>query len=209
MKLKMILTAFLLFSASAGFAKFSNKVNGEYITISGKVSDVKADSFKLKANSRTIHVEMDDYDWDADGYKLVNGDQVVVNGRIDQDFLERKKIEAGSVYVKGINSYFFANSDDEEGPANQTYTNYTGMTFLPENASATINGTVTSTSGRKFTIDTGLRKVTVDTETLIYNPLDKVGYTRISKGDFVKVSGTIDETFFGKKELKASYVVEL
>jgi len=83
------------------------------------------------------------------------------------------------------------------------------MTFLPENASATTNGTVTSTSGRKFTIDTGLRKVTVDTETLIYNPLDKVGYTRISKGDFVKVSGTIDETFFGKKELKASYVVEL
>jgi len=90
MKLKMVLTAFLLFSASAGFTKFSKKVNGEYITISGKVSDVKADSFKLKANGRTIHVEMDDYDWDADGYKLVNGDQVVVNGRIDQDFLERK-----------------------------------------------------------------------------------------------------------------------
>ncbi len=192
-------------------SKFDRKVNGEFITISGKVSNVKADSFNLKTEGRTIFVEMDDYDWDADGYKLVNGDRVVVTGRIDHDFLERKKIEAGSVYVKGINTYFFASSDDEEGPGNYStylYPDYSGLKMLPENTHAHLSGTVTKINGRKFTLDTGLRKVVVDTSNLIYNPLDNVGYTQVDKGDFVSVSGSVDENFFGKKELDAGYVVE-
>lgn len=35
---------------------------------------------------KKIFVEMDDFDWSADGYKLRNGDQVVVASEVDKDF---------------------------------------------------------------------------------------------------------------------------
>lgn len=195
-------------TSTSVYAGFSSKTNGEFVTASGKVFAVTADSFKLKTDKTTIHVEMDDYDWDADGYKLVNGDQVVVNGRIDNDFLEKKKIEAGSVYVKGLNTYFYANSDDEEGAPFLT-NSYAYIETLPENAFVDIQGKVTSIDDRVFVLNTGLRKVKVDTKNLLYNPLDNVGFTKIKKGDRVKVSGIVDENFFGKKEIDANSIVEL
>jgi uncharacterized protein YdeI (BOF family) len=197
----------ILFSQSS-IANFSSKTNGEFLTLSGKVTEVSADWFKLKTDNRVILVEMDDYDWDADGYKLVKGDRVVVSGRVDNDFLEKKKVEAGSVYVKGLDTYFYASSDDEEGAPYLT-TTYTYLSSLPDNTLVDVQGKITDVDGRKFTVNTGFRKVTVDTEGLSYNPLDKVGYTKISKGDRVRVSGKVDNSFFTGKEVRADSLIRL
>ena len=91
--IKMMLGASAAVFSISALAGISDKTNGEFVTLSGKVTSVSADWFKLKTDKKTILVEMDDYDWDVDGYKLVKGDQVVVNGRVDHDFLEKKKIE--------------------------------------------------------------------------------------------------------------------
>jgi hypothetical protein len=57
---------------------------------------------------------MDDWDWYAEGKNLIDGDKVTVYGRIDDDFFETTSIEASSVYVESLGSYFYASAADEE-----------------------------------------------------------------------------------------------
>lgn len=73
----------------------------------------------------------------------------------------------------------------------------------------TVRGTVTGVDGREFTIDTGPRKLTVDTSTMVYNPLDKKGYQTVDKGDYVSVSGHMEDDFWEGRELMADTVVTL
>lgn len=201
----IIVMALLSFSAFAGF---SDKTNGEFVTLSGKVSDVKAHSFNLNMDGKKVMVEMDDYGWGADGYKLVNGDQVVVSGRVDKDFLEKKKVEAGSVYVKNLGTTFYANSSDEEDVP-FIMTSYTFVPTLPEGASVDVQGKITKVNGREIVVDTGFRKVTVDTKDMIFNPLDNIGFTKLVVGDRVRVSGVVDKDYFDTKEIDAKSVFEL
>lgn len=209
MKYLVSILSLLVCSSNFAMTDFQRKLDGEFITLTGTVKNVKADSFNLLTDNHRILVEMDDYDWDSDGYKLVNGDKVVVRGRIDQDFLEQKKVEAGSVYVRGLDTYFFADSADEEGPHHYYSANYSNIGVLPVGADATVSGIVEKVVGREATVNTGIRKVKVDTSELAYNPMDNIGYVQIDVGDYVRASGQIDDNFFGKKELKADYIVEL
>lgn len=207
MKIGIMVTTALI-SASA-FAGFSDKTNGEFVTLSGKVNEVKADSFKLNVGDKKILVEMDDYGWAADGYKLMNGDQVVVSGRVDKDFLEKKKVEAGSVYVKNLDTTFYASSSDEEDVVPFIMTSYTLVPALPEGAAVDVQGKVTNVNGREIVVDTGFRKVTVDTSEMVFNPLDKEGFTKVAIGDRVRVSGKVDKDYFDTKEIDASSITEL
>lgn len=55
-----------------------------------------------------ITVEMDNDDRDADGYKLMKGDEVRVSGMIDDDFYNLTSIEASSgqlpVWMKTVSN---------------------------------------------------------------------------------------------------------
>ena len=73
----------------------------------------------------------------------------------------------------------------------------------------TLQGTVSSINGRLFTIDTGKKKLTINTASLTYDPLDKNGYQAISKGDYLSVTGYISEAFMTKGELVADHIVVL
>lgn len=210
---KLLLTLCLALSMPAADASLSDKVDGEFVTLSGEVLSVSPHSFQLDTGDNIILVEMDDYDWDSDGYKLVKDDNVVVTGRVDHDFLERRKVEAGSVYVKGLDTFFYANSDDEEGDFYYYYPNipsvYMDVPKIPEGASVELQGIVSKVDGREFVLNTGLRKVTVDTSDLIYNPMDNTGYTQIDKYDRVRVSGRMEDSFFDGKEVSAKSLSEL
>lgn len=207
--MKFLLMILLTALCATAEAKFEDKINGEAITISGKVTNVKANTFNLKTADRNILVEMDDYSsWVADGFKLRDGDDVVVYGRVDKDLFEKKKIEAGTVYVKNINTTFYANSADEEDRAySPTNPNY--FSTMKEGAFVDLKGRITQVSGREFILDTGLRKITVDTQDLLYNPLDKKGYTRLEPGDLVRVTGSVENEYFDTKEVSAATVIEL
>ena len=71
----------------------------------------------------------------------------------------------------------------------------------------TIQGTVTSTNDRAFTIDTGKKKLTIDTSSMPNDPLDKNGYQAITKGDYLNVTGNISKAFMNKGELVADHIV--
>ena len=176
--------------------------NHSWISISGTVKEAGPDSFLLDYGKGMVNVERDDWDWYAEAYKLLKGDKVRVYGFIDDDAYETTKIEANSVYVQNLGTYFFANSADEESPFVPT-----GFDLDPNTTMVT--GTVTGVQGRTFTIDTGPRQLKVDTATMAYNPLDAEGYQQVRKGDRVSVTGRLENTLFSKRELAATSVLSL
>lgn len=178
------------------------KSDDTWISISGTIDSVAPNSFILDYGEGNITVEMDDWDRDADGYKLVKGDKVTVNGMIDDDTFDTRTIEAGSVYVENLNTYFFASPVDEE----DTFVTVTTPVVVAETV---IQGTVTSVNDDEFTINTGLREVKIEVEEMPFNPLDNEGYLKIELGDVVRVTGTMDDDLFEGRELVADSIIEL
>ena len=180
-----------------------------YISISGTVTSPTADTFVLDYGEGTILVEMDDWDSYGDAHGLLDGDKVTVMGEIDDDLFEMAKIEAGSVYVENLNTYFYANSDDEESMAYQPHY-WTAPTPVVVSA-VTLRGDVTGVDADagEFTIDSAGEKITVDTASLAYNPLDDNGFQQIDEGDYVSVTGMIDYAFIDGHHFEAGAVSTL
>ena len=202
---KLIFAITLIFSGTFSFASPSN---GEWITVSGKVIDAHASYFVLDKGSKRVIVEMDDWDWYKEGYNILKGDKVLVYGRIDKDFLEKRTIEASSVFVKGLNTYFYASSDDEEPEPHFNGIYYDSFDF-PEALKTEFTGHVEKINGDKFTFNLGARKIIVNTSMMPYNPMNKKNLGSITVGDKLKVYGNIEDKLFSKDELDASWIVIL
>lgn len=180
-----------------------------WISISGTVVTPNEDSFTLDYGEGIVQVEMDDWDTYGDAYRLLDGDRVTVYGEVDDDLFELDTIEAGSVFVQDMNTYFYASSADEEG---REYTRYFWTMPSPMALNkATVRGTVTSVNReeREFTIDTGRQEITVETVTVDYNPLDDLGYQQIDRGDRVSVTGDFDRDFLEGRIFEAETVITL
>ena len=202
--LSMLALAIAVFCVSPAQAQnpFA-KSNNSWITISGTVDDVSRDNFTLNYGTGSIIVEMDDGDRDADAYKLLPGDKVTVNGKIDDDFFELTTIEASSVYVEKLGTTFSASPRDER----VTLSNMIQPVVTP--AVITLTGTVTQVGEEDFTLNTDLRRLTIDTEGLSFNPLDDTGFIKIGVGDVVEVTGSFDEDFFEKRKFQAETINKL
>ena len=200
-----LVAAGLTTNAMANEADPYSMADNTWITLSGEVESVDRDSFMLDYGDGYIIVEMDDGDRDADAYKLLKGDKVTVSGRIDDDFFEITKIEAGSVYVENIGTTFFASSVDEE-----TSEQLVAAISVPVVVSETVvQGTVTEVAGDEFTVDAGLKNLRVDVSDMPFDPLDDEGYLKIDVGDRVRVTGEIDNQVFEGRELVADTVIVL
>ena len=212
-KKKMIATAFCVVLGLPAAAAAENPApyaqpDDTWISISGTIASPTADSFYLDYGDGTITVEMDDWDRFGDAHGLMDGDKVTVYGEIDDGLYEATTIEASSVYVQNLNTYFHADSADEEGDISLLWN---VPVPVIETAATNVRGTVSSVdpTTRTFTLDTGNQMLTVDTWGLGYNPLDEYGYQRIQTGDVVSVTGTIDADFFEGRELEAESVITL
>lgn len=178
------------------------KPDRSWISLSGKVTTVHPDTFLLDYGEGVVTVEMDDFDNDADAYQLVKGDQVTVYGRIDDDTFETTSIEAGSVWVSGLNTYFYASSADEEDLPPEVHLSVTDSDLR-------VTGTIEEIEGREFTIDTGTREMRADTAELGYNPFDDEGYQKLAVGDRVSLTGDIDTNWWDNRELMVDSVITL
>lgn len=205
MKNTRILTfaSFTLFALPAVAVNPYAMEDDSWISINGEVTSVTADAFELDYGDGQITVEMDDGDRDADGYKLMMGDEVRVSGMIDDDFYDLTTIEASSVYVKNIDTYFYASAMDEED---------IGYSIIsPSVTDTVVQGSITSVdvNGEQFTLDSGLQELTVEVDELTYNPLDDEGFQQLDVGDRVSVQGSIDHDFFEGRVFEANYVTTL
>lgn len=176
-----------------------------WVSISGTVTSVMDDKFLLDYADGSIVVEMDDWDSYGEAYALDDGDSVTVYGRVDNEFFADETIEASSVYVEDINSFFYASSADEEEVGE--------WALVPDVTVGEITyiGTVESVSPdiQELTLDTGATDLTVDTSPMLYNPLDDDGYQQIDVGDRVSIQGRIDNELFDGFELDADVIVTL
>jgi uncharacterized protein YdeI (BOF family) len=180
------------------------KADDTWISISGTVDQVRPDTFVLDYGDGMITVEMDDGDRDADAYKLMKGDKVTVNGLVDDDFFEKTTIEASSVYVENLGTYFYASAVDEE----DTFV----TSWSPVEVSRTVvQGTVTDVDALagELTLHTGSRAIQVEVDDMTYDPLDDEGYQKIEVGDRISVSGSMDSDLFEGRELVADSILTL
>ena len=177
--------------------------DGSWITLSGKVTSTTADTFMLDYGKGLVTVEMDDWDWFEERGETLPGDKVTVYGEVDDDTFETAKIEASSVYVDSLGTYFYASAADEGS--------VTDLDVAPtvDLGQLVLTGTVTNVDGTEFTIDSGDQKMTVDTTLMTYNPMDDEGYQQIEQGDQVTVTGDIDVDTFENSELMADTIVTL
>jgi len=177
-----------------------------WITLTGTVDSISPNQFELDYGPSTVTVEMDDGDRDADAYKLLKGDEVVVNGRIDDNFYEMTTIEASSVYVKNIGTTFYASAVDEEDPVS-----YYLYDVTPLMGQTLITGTVSNVdvAEEEFTLNTGARLMTVEVDDMPYNPVDGEGYQKVEAGDVVRVQGEVDIDLFEGKVFEADSITTL
>lgn len=176
--------------------------NNSWITLNGTVVGTSPTTFQLDYGTGLVTVEMDGWGWYSAAPYIIEGYKVTVNGRVDDDLYEKTSIEADSVYVKSLNTYFYANSLDEEDRVSLS-------TTLNPDTGFQLQGTITETSGREFTIDTGKDKIQINTSNLSYNPLDDKGFQKLKVGDVVLVSGKLDVVFFEKTGIMAETVTTL
>lgn len=177
-----------------------------WISISGTAVETTAEAFILDYGEGLVTVEMGELDWYQKDFRVIEGDKVTVYGEIDDDFYDTTTIEADSVYDEDLNQYFYNFAEENEYQRGYDYW-VDGGDIQP--GRATVRGTVRSIQGRELTIDTGPRMLTVDTITIPYNPLDDKGYTKVEKGDYVSVTGSMGEDFWDERELKADAIVVL
>lgn len=205
-RLTTLLTALALVALMASPAWASTDPehvpDGTWISLNGTIQSVTADRFELDYGPDLITVEMDDGDRDADAYALLPGDVVTVTGMVDDDFFESTSIEAGSVYVGKIDTWFFASVTDEEEVYPQGHTELMDEGVL-------IQGQVSAVAGDEFMLDTGTREFTVNTSEMAYDPLDDIGYQRIEVDDVVSVRGRIEQELFEGREVVAERITTL
>lgn len=186
----------VLLSAGAFAQSPYSKPNETFITLNGTVDKIYNDSFTLDYGDGTITVEMDDGDRDADAYKLRHGDEVTVAGMIDADFYEATTIEAGSVYVDTLDTYFYSSAIDEE-----EY--YMPMYYPADMSLETLRGRVTEVGIDDFTLATGSDRITIEVDEMGFDPLDDTGHPRVDKNDIVSVRGHVDYDLFENHSFEA------
>ena len=181
----------------------TDRPDNSWVSVSGTVVSAKPDSFQLNYGDGTILVEMDDWDWYAEGAALKSGDKVTVSGRMDDELYEKKSIEAESVYLQGLNTYFYASATDEED------WNFPALSGAEPASTFILTGTISAVQGREFRLDTGERRFIVDTRNLLYNPLDGLGHQKLAEGDRVRVAGKVSVNLFDKGEILAESITTL
>lgn len=200
----ILMVATAAFAATPAIAQVpANTPDGEWLTLAGTVESVAGDDFVLDYGSNSITVEMDDYDW-YDENALLEGDEVKVTGRIDDDFLQSRRLEASSVYVDSIHTRFFASAQDEEDFIPAVDAPIVGDTGV------TVTGTVESVAGDEMIVDANVFDYKVDTGTLYYDPFDATGLQHVEVGDRISVTGQFDDSdFFDRPEIDATVITEL
>lgn len=181
--------------------KLAGSPNESWINLTGSVVATTPESFTLDYGPGNVMVEMDDWDWYDEGRAIKAGDNVVVTGRVDDDLFHDRRIEASSVYVKNLGTFFYANGMDEEATVHSGIL----ITTMPTLVDAT--GVVTSTNGREFTIGTGANALRVDTAQMAANPMDEVGFQQVDVGDRVHVWGDFDLSAGEGTELMADGLI--
>lgn len=185
-------------AAAASTANPVQGVDREWVTVTGNITDVTPQGFKIDYGAGAILVEMDGLLADP-ARQLRADDWVTVSGRIDDSFWERRSIEASSVYSSRLQERFWASAVDEEGD-----TLGLALIDVPDQGDwLGVTGEVVSVDQveKEMVLDLGSMNLQVDTTGL-------AGPVLADRGDRVSVYGSFDNAdLWDAKEIDATSVV--
>jgi hypothetical protein len=72
-----------------------------------------------------------------------------------------------------------------------------------------ISGDRVTVRADEFVLNTGLRRIIVETDGMPFDPLDDQGYPKLEVGDVVRVQGNMDTDLLEGRELVAESIVKL
>lgn len=170
-----------------------------WITLSGKVQSVQDGSFTLDYGTGMVTVEVTDWGRFGDLRDRLSGKQVSVQGEVDDDLFGATRLEASSIYVKDLHTYFFTRAREEDAVF------WFDLTRPGEDPDATLRGTVTSAGNGAFTVDTGQQQIRVDTTAL----RDAERRKPLQEGLLVRVTGDLASDFLTSREMTATSVMIL
>lgn len=202
-KLTLTTTALISAIALGGAAAAQTpmtKTDGEWIIVTGDISNVTPQGFRIDYGDGSLPVEMDGF-LPTSTQNLRNGDWVTVSGRIDDSLWERRTIEASSLYSSRLQERLWANAADEEGD----YTSFALIDLPDEGDWVGVTGRVVSVdrTNDEMVVDVGSRTMQVDTTDMGVPVL-------ATRGDRVSVYGRLDDAdIWDARELDASSVVIL
>ena len=176
-----------------------------WITLTGTILNPTVEGFELGYDDTSIIVETDSFlDW-INTYQFVEGEEVTVLGKVDNDFWENASIEASTVFVDSLNTNLYASpADEEDYPRLYGYLDRTPGQLMLEGSVDNIY-----VAENAFDLKVGGQIYRIDVVELEDNPLDTNGYQRLIVGDDVLVSGMIDKGFFEQDEVVATRIVTL
>jgi uncharacterized protein YdeI (BOF family) len=198
----------VLFPSMAATTDPHAMANQSPVTLEGTVDSVSRSSFVLNYGHGKIAVEMDGRGQRASGFLLKTGDVVSVKGRIDKDKGEGVSIEASSVYVKNLGTWFYASAADEEDSRPHSYAS---LVFGKPHSNhlVSVRGEVKKVYRNWFLMQSGKRSIRVNTKNMPYNPLDKHGRHRVTPGDVIRVEGYIRTLSPTREQLQATAIETL
>jgi len=209
---KTFLTGLMAFTILAGAniahaaqdKNLANYKDGSHVMLTGTAQNIMDDEFDLNYGNGSIHVEMEDWAWDKNLANYIQqGDKVTVSGQIDDDWFEKREIEANNVYFDKNYTYYYVY--DLYPAYTASYNDDGEMKDYEDGTYISSRGTVEKISDNHFTLNSkNGGNMSVDVSELSYNPFDNGG---IAVGDRVYVSGEIDDGFFSTQELDADVVV--
>jgi uncharacterized protein YdeI (BOF family) len=193
-------------SSPAWAEEVSSTHEGEWISLTGTVEAVLANSFVLDYGDGDVTVDLDRFNWAVDK-SLLQDKQVTVTGRMDRNFYDDRSIEAGLVYVPSLNEYIYADPQDEDSDPSLR-TNFALGLFAgaKEGDWLSFSGRVTGIEGDEILIDNGISTLRVDTSPIP----DGLVPPSVEVGDRVLVTGEMDAAdLFDKREVEANAITKL
>ena len=194
-------------AATPAFAQDETPIDdGDWIALGGQVDAILATSFMLDYGDNDITVELDQFNWDI-AKSLLQGEQVIVIGRMDSTLYDERSVEAATVYVPRLQEFIYADPEDEEGDPSLTRGFAPGIFSVPEDGDwVSIAGSVTEQVGDVITVQTGVSLLNVDTSPDAVSILPR----SVEVGDRVLVSGEMDAAdLFELREVQASSITKL
>lgn len=198
-----------LASGAALAASPKQQPDDSWVSVSGIIQSATEDAFVLGYDDRQILIEMDKESRFSEADWLEEGNRVDVYGQMDDDFFERPSIEAYSVYGYDTGSYYFSSEADDDMEATMVTYLLTPPASFKEGDTVTVSGQVTAMESGEFMLSTAAGSIEVDVSGLSDNPLDAEGTRHIRAGDYVAVTGPVDDGLFSAKEINADAVVVL
>ncbi|MBI1178953.1 MAG: NirD/YgiW/YdeI family stress tolerance protein [Alphaproteobacteria bacterium] len=204
----------LLGAAPALAAKPLQKPDESWVSLTGTIKAVAGDTFVLDYGPHSVVVDMDKGRLNH-GRWMKPGQTVNVYGVIDKGFFNKPEIDATRVYSYDRNAYYYGGLHQVTVKASSLEpTRLSPPIQLPaptakNGSNVSVAGLVTRLGDDDFYLSTSAGSYDVKVGKLADNPLDDKGARKVRPGDYVYVTGPVDDGFFVAHEIKARNLVTL